>query len=79
MKWSSRKQERFHKDYYFTARKSGYKATVTYNDYSKSFYFVVSNGEKHHNSLWDKKAYKTEEDCKTACEKWIDEHGKENE
>ena len=80
MKWSEPKKEPFtNGSYRITARKNGFKATVAYVGYGEYFYFLTENGDRTFNSLWEKKAYKTEETCKDACEKWIDEHGKESE
>lgn len=73
MKWSKQKRESFSLSYHIDARKKGYKATVNYNDYYKTFYFLTKKDNKVYNSCWDKKEYKTEEEARTACEKWIDE------
>ena len=78
MKWGKPKFERFSTCYNIYARKRGYKAQVRYiegNCFAKRpfFYFSCEKGDKTYNSMWDKKAYKTEEAAKIACEKWIDE------
>lgn len=74
MKWGKSKQERFSESYTTSARKNGYKACVYFNPLSDFFYFMCEKGNKVYNSLWDKKAYKTEKSAKIACEKWIDKH-----
>ena len=76
MKWSNPKKEKFSRDYCITARKNGYKAVVSYAEYGDYFYFLVDKGDGAFNSLWEKKAYRTEESCKIACENWIDKIGR---
>lgn len=78
MKWGKPKREKFSEAYTISARKNGYKAYVCFNPpnalcISDFFYFMCEKGNEAYNSLWDKKAYKTEEAAKVACEKWIDE------
>ena len=73
MKWSEPKKEPFtNGSYRITARKNGYKAVVSYVGYEDYFYFLVEKSDRAFNSLWEKKAYRTEDVCKNACEKWID-------
>jgi hypothetical protein len=79
MRWS-RKKERFTRDYYLTARYKNYKLSVEYSDIYKYFYFMTEDKDENtFNSLWEKKAYKTEEECKQACVKWVDNKIKEVE
>lgn len=78
MKWGKPKREKYSSSYIISAKKSGYKANVCYspqNSFStrEYFYFLCENNSKVYNSLWDNKAYKTEESARVACEKWIDE------
>lgn len=74
MKWSNRKKELFSRDYCISARKGGYKATVVYSWRDNYYYYLVEKGDRVFNSLWDKKAYSTEDACKKACEEWIDKN-----
>lgn len=71
MRWT-KKTETFSLSYQLTGRKNGYKATVSYNDHHKHFYFLADKGDKVYNSLWDKKPYTNEEECKKACEEFCE-------
>lgn len=71
MRWTI-KTERFSLSYQLTGRKNGYKATIRYDDYYKLFYFLVYKGNKKYSSLWDKKSYTNEEECKKACEEFCE-------
>lgn len=73
MKWSKPKRDAFSSSYDILGRKKGYKASVRYNDYYNLFYFITKKNDKVYNSCYDKKEYKTEEEARIACEKWIDE------
>lgn len=74
--------EQYSTDYVRRGRKKGYKAEINYSpnglsmSKSEPFYFLIEDtkSDYYYNSLWDKKKYKTEEDCMMACEKWIDQH-----
>jgi hypothetical protein len=73
MKWSKPKRDRYSQSYRINARKNGYKAEVVYNDYYEVFYYLTEKDNVSYNSMWDRLSYKTEEECRIACEKWIDE------
>jgi hypothetical protein len=71
MRWT-RKRESYSLSYYLTARYKNYKLSVEYSDIYKYFYFMTEDKDGNvFNSLWEKKAYKTEEECKQACVKWV--------
>lgn len=72
MKWSKKKLQRFSCSYSKTARKKGYKAEIIYNDVYKHFYFMLEKEDYVFNSLWENMNYKTESECMTGCEKYID-------
>lgn len=63
-----------YRSYRIKARKKGYKAEVVYSGMYNVFYFVVEKDDRTFNSCQKDMKYKTEEECKAACEKWIDEH-----
>lgn len=74
MKWGKPKRERFSEAYTISARKNGYKAYVCFNPLNAFyFYYLCDSESRTYNSLWDNKAYKTEEAARVACEKWINE------
>lgn len=73
MRWTY-KSERFTSSYHLTARYKNYKLSVEYSDTYDIFYFLTEDKDENtFNSLWEKKAYKTEEECKQACVKWVDD------
>ena len=76
MKWSRKIYEPYSLSYRIKARKNGFKASVVYNDHYKTYYFLTEKNSIMFNSCWDRKEYWTEEDCKLACEQWIDERKK---
>lgn len=76
MKWSSRKY-RLKSEYYKTARKGNYRATIekmvaNNNEY---FRFTIERPEHEYsyNSLWYGKVFNTESACMIAAEKYIDQ------
>ena len=73
MKWSNKKSERYNMSYHKTARGKGYKAKVVYNCYYDEYYFMTEKSGEIYNSCWDNLKFKTEDECKQACEHWIDE------
>lgn len=85
MRWSKPKRERYSSSYNITGRKKNYLAEVSYSEPHDCYYFIVRRAnldinvfaeETFYNSFADKKVYKTEEDCRVACERWIDERTK---
>lgn len=73
MKWSSKKYEPFSLCYRVTGRKRGWKAEVIFSEWTKTYHFLCEKGDRVFNSLWKEMKYKTEEACRIACEKWIEE------
>ena len=67
MKWT-KKREHFSSSYELHGRRNGYKATVSYNSFYNYYYFLIKNGDRVYNSLWDEKSYTNEEECKRECE-----------
>lgn len=73
MRWT-RKNECYSRSYRLKGRKNGYKAEVVYSEIYQYYYFYVTKGEKRYNSLWDRKPYATEKECKEACEEYCATH-----
>ena len=73
MKWSKPKCDAWtwSSNYTITAKKKGIKAEVNY--VGKSYYFFLTfKNDENYNSLWDGLEYTREDECKEACEKYID-------
>ena len=68
----SRKKNLDRNGYERTGRKKGYKVTISYSDFRDYFYFTIEKGDEFHNSIWADLTFDTEEECITACEKYID-------
>ena len=74
MKWSKPKFDAWSSDYTITAKKKGIKAEV--NCVGKRYYFFLTfKDEENYNSLWDGLEYTREDECKKACEDYIDING----
>ena len=71
MKWGKPIEEKYTTSYRITAKKKGYKAEVIYNSYYGIYYFHVEKDGKAYNSCWDRLEFKTENECRIACEEWI--------
>lgn len=72
MKWNKKKHEGFSASYSVTGRKNNYKLKVVYNDLNRMYYFLAEKDDTTFNSLWEHPFYNNEEECKIACEKWVD-------
>jgi hypothetical protein len=71
MRWTYKKDS-YLDSHHLVARHKGYKLNIEYSDTYKVFYFLTEDKDENtFNSLWEQKAYKTEEECKQACIKWV--------
>ena len=71
MRWTHKKDS-YLNSYHLSARHKSYKLNVEYSDTYNVFYFITEDKNNNmFNSLWEKKVYKTEEECKQACIKWV--------
>lgn len=71
MKWTTKKYDKFSNSYSCTGRKKKCKCTVNYNSVHKNYYFLIEYDGKTFNSLWENLSFSTEEECKNACEEYV--------
>ena len=63
-----------------TGKMNNYNCEIHYDSWSGKYDFVArktDNKSMVYNSRWDGTHYKTEDECRKACEDWIADHVKE--